>query len=313
LVVGCGADFTTSIGDETTAEDSPLVSTAAVGTSSAPESQSVIALGDIKQVMQVFVQDDPTLDLTVGADDNTSNVVLRAESLLAQACPAVSVQHQPGSTEVSAQLEHCTLQSGLVVSGDVTVSIERRDLEQGGELTVSFNFTELTLGTLAVDGSVLVTTADLKDYPLSADLLITPLGHLKFEGTAEVTVANPPEVTLDGTGEFTKSALTGSTEIGVYDWSCAGVNPSALTVTGLHRVYGQCHADGGTIDVAKAYECTKSIRGQLVSKTVQSDVDLQWSKSSPEDDTISAQLTMKTDEQTRTGAETPVTLPWSCD
>lgn len=314
LALGCGSDSAKEENDPTeTPENPPEVSTSATAESTGPASESVAALADVKQVMQMFVEDDPTLDLSLGAIENAGNVETRLSTVLATACPTVTVQHERGSTEVSANLDDCALESGLSVSGEVSASISRREVGQDAGLTVLFTFTQLTFGDLVVDGSVSVTTTDLTSYPIVADLEMSPLGHLTFGGTAALTVDEPIAVILNGTGQFVDAGSNSAKEVSANGWDCAGGSPSVLTVTNLHRVYGDCHADAGNIDVTRNYACSKVIRSQTVNQTVEAQIAMTWTSSTPADDRINAELTTTMNGQKKTGPSTPVTLPWSCD
>ncbi len=313
LLLGCGSDSTNSGSTASAGEDSPDVSSVETSEASAKEAQSVSTLGDVKQVMQMFVEDDPTLDLSLSALENATNVESRLTSVLATACPTVAVQHERASTEVTAVLDNCSLESGINVSGKVTAAITRRELGPGGELSVAFSFAKLTLGEVVVDGEVMVTTTDLTYYPMTAELQISPLGKLTFAGTAALRVAKPPEATLNGTGEFTSEGSSDANEIATNDWTCTGGTPSLITVVNMHRIYGQCHANAGTLDVKKTYDCSKSVGKQTLKQSVQANVALQWSSMTPTDDVIEAQLTTTINNQKKTGELTAVTLPWSCD
>jgi hypothetical protein len=140
---------------------------------------------------------------------------------------------------------------------------------------------------------------------------MAPLGHLSFTGTAALTVAKPPEVTLNGNGELTSAGATATNEIAANDWTCTGGDPSVITVTNLHRIYRQCHANSGTMDVKKTYVCSKASGKQTLKQSVQAILALKWSSDPPTNDTIQAQLTTTIGDQNKTNEATSVTRPRS--
>lgn len=297
----------------TTAEEALVgaIDTATTAELAAAEVQAVDVVLDLKEVTHAFVEDDPTLDTALSAVENATAIHDQISDVLAEACPSIIPTHSARSASVTVEFDQCTLPGGMTVSGEVSATVERVEVGGGGELVVTFSLTDLAFGAIVVNGTLSVSTQDLTNYPLAADLDVNTLGTLSFDG--EVAVSHEGTAlaaTLDGSGSLEPSeALLGSLPaLTSGAWTCEREGATTFVVGGLHRVFANCYADDGAVSVAQSYECS------LLRQTSQAEVStsLAWNSDTPNSGEISATTRVTTGSQSSTSEPENVEIPWAC-
>jgi hypothetical protein len=219
----------------------------------AREGDAQTALTATKGALHGFLDEDPTLDLAKSAAENAQAIVARVE---AEAPGCAQITHTAGTPTVSVVFSSCALAStGVVVSGTVGLTVSAGS----GQVGVAFTFTQLSVDGYTIDGTASVTTSDVVHYSLKADLTVSSLGHVTFDGTAAMSGSGMGTlaVTLDGTGTYAGTA--GAAPPSDNGWSCTTTG-TTYAVSGLHRMLSACYADGGTATVTRSYGCTKTTK-----------------------------------------------------
>lgn len=239
----------------------------------AHEAGALDQLTYIKAVMNGFIEDDPTLDLTKDAAGNADNIAARVQAETAS-CAGVSVSHADASATVAVDFgAGCTLAtSGAQVSGRASATAT----VGGGKIEVSFAFTDLGVAGYAVDGTALLGTTDLEAYSFDAELSSAAGGHMTFHGSAAVGMTGSAlGVTLDGTGTY--SGNTGaSAPLSGAGFTCTD-HGTTFTLARFHRAFLACYADAGELSVTKTYTCSMELEGQTISLDAGTTCQLAWS------------------------------------
>lgn len=287
---------------------------AAAAELAAAEAEAAEVLLDTKELTHAFIEDDPTLDLAATAAQNATAIYERISTLVATACPTVTPSHSPGTAELQVDFSSCTLPGGLTVEGQVSVTVERKDVNDGlgKELVVTFTLTGVTLGRAEIDGTIVVSTQTLITYPINAELDVSTLGAVSFDGTIAASLeATVFVATLDGEGTLVPNTTLASRlpSVSFGSFTCNRAGDPAFVVTALTRELEQCHADSGTVALTQGYTC--ELRQQSVTATTVT--TLEWDQNTPTSDTVTSTTVTTVGDESTTGEPESVVLPWSCD
>ncbi len=185
----------------------------------APRGSAATTVAAAKAVSSLFVQEDPTLDITKTAGQNADAVALQ---LRASACATANVTHSLGMTTVSVDFGAggCMVNNVGTVSGAVSATVSK----QGGSISVALTFTTLDVNGTTLDGTFSVATSDDTSFTATADLT-DGATHVTFNGIA-VLDSGGGGVTLSGTGLHQTVSYTAS---------------------GVHHSFKGCYADAGSL------------------------------------------------------------------
>lgn len=273
------------------------------------------------QVLSLFVKQDPTLDLDQDACGNGDAVGARVEeaSLSQDAAPCATVQVSCDGSQASveASFDACSVgESGVVVSGDVTATVQKTEVDGAPLITVRLSFTDLTVtrddGTYQLSGEVETRTSDLISYGLTVDLTSEDY-RLTFEGVLaaqENAEGDLRALTLDGAGDVTGPSM----EEDFDSWSCTG-SALAYTIEGFHVSIDQCHADAGILELEEEYTCEATVSARGGTRTLSSTAEVQdvitWDSETPSTGLVHVVTSTTVAGQTTT-KETDVALPDTC-
>jgi hypothetical protein len=191
-------------------------------------------IGSAKGISSLFVAEDPTLDPTKSAGQNTGAI---AAQLMSAAGSCGSVMYVTGQVMVSVNFgAGCSLPPLGNLSGSVTAKVTSMN-----GVTVLLTFSNLGVDGQTLNGTLSLATADGTTFTYRANLNDGSVKVL-FDGT----------LALDGAGGVTADG-TGSID--------TGATPIDLTITGLHHKFGGCYADAGTISESKM---VRSLKGNMV-------------------------------------------------
>jgi hypothetical protein len=214
------------------ADDVDVMAEAADASSRA---SSVTAVASAKAVTALFVQEDPTLDVSRTALANADAV---ATQLTGAVCGTATVTHAAGSATVSVDFgAGCTVPNVGFVAGAASVTISK----QLSRLDLAFTFTTLSVEDKTIDGTLDMSTSDATSFSVTANLT-SGSGDVMFMGYAQLD-ANGAGVTFGGNG------------------MAKGV---AYTASNVHHAFGGCYADAGTVTIGRV---VVGRRGSLVAVT----------------------------------------------
>lgn len=290
------------------------------------EAVSANVMPSVKGVINLFVEEDPTIEPAKTAKDNTTNIINQITKATQGTCNVVTARGTDDPFFSATFPSGCTLTNGMTISGQVKVEVSKVDGADGGlpTVTVKFTFTDLTVNTVVLNGSATISTQDAKTYPMTADMKASTYGSLTFAG--EGSVAASPDAgalnasaKLSGKGTYEKAAApTGDAgvsdaalpgpDLGSNGWACGQKGTSNYVLKDLTRTFKDCYANGGTITVTKDYGCSKKIGPKTVEQTVTTSTLLEWLPTTPTDGKINVTVTTGATK----GQTTSVPLPWKC-
>lgn len=176
---------------------------------------------DVSDTMFDF---DPTLDVTRTAAENAGLIQAHATSQLG-GCGTVSLNNA-AVTVAFGQSPGCTLPSGKVVTGSISLGVSK----QNATLSVM-----VTFSSLAVDGKDLTGTLAFSTTNNTTFDLVANLSSGSTTMNAKLTVVGATgSITADGTVTSTRSAGT-----------------TTLTFTQVYWKKGDCYPSDGSVKVAK--------------------------------------------------------------
>jgi hypothetical protein len=194
-------------------------------------------LAAAKGVTELFVAEDPTIDPAATPEVNADNVFNNLKSSTVP-CAGAMIAHAANTTTVSVDFgAGCSLPVGTL-GGKASATLSK----MAATTTVAFTFTQLTVNGYTFSGTLSASTTTGTSYTLAADLS-QGTNHVTFNGTATLDMTLKG-VTLDGTGT-------------------SGTN-NAITLSGVHHLFGGCYADKGTITLVTT---TRSIGGKSIMVT----------------------------------------------
>ena len=200
---------------------------------------SATSLTNAKAVTELFVKEDPTIDVTKSVTANADAVAAQVKS----ACPGATVTHATGSLQVAVDFGAGCTAGGISASGMVAASLGDHD----GAVELAFTFGPLTVNGRSLTGTASATTPDGVSFTVVEDLLESG-NHITFQGTAALD-GDGKGATLDGNGTWQKSGEA---------------NATPLTLRGVHHAFAGCYADAGTLTLARM---ASGLKGKLVSVT----------------------------------------------
>jgi hypothetical protein len=190
----------------------------------AAHGESATSTASAKATTELFVHEDPTLDMTKSAGQNADAVAAQLTTSVAP-CANAKVTHTTGNVGVSVTFgTDCTI-GGVAYSGTVAATLS------GGAtgLTVAFTFTNLDVNGTTMNGTASETTTDATTFSSSVDLTIDTT-HVTYKGSLALD-SNDLGVTLNGSGTYQK-----------------GSEPSTnYSASGVHHTFGACYADAGSM------------------------------------------------------------------
>jgi hypothetical protein len=278
--IGCSSSEQPA--DEAAGSETPAMDTTGQTKAAAQnEGAGSSALTSLKVSLNSFIEDDPTLDLAKNAAENAAAIEARIKSE-ANACPQATFTRASGSATLDVDFGGgCTLGStGVKVSGKVSATVTAGS----GLVSVAFTFTSFGVDGYTLSGTATVSTTDLKTYKFGANVDVTSVGKVTFDGKAAVAnTGGDASVaiagTLDGTGTYQEASAS---SMGTDGWSCVAKG-TTFTATGLHRVFSQCYADAGSVVAVKEYACTKtSKKGQPLNQTLKTTTTVTFTSSTPQ-------------------------------
>jgi hypothetical protein len=221
-LAACGTSGTTDTVDPT--------SEAPVGGHTAASATTATSA---KGVSELFVQEDPTLDVTASAAQNAQDVQTQVQGKLSTSCPGASVQLDAATATVTVDFgSSCTLPNLGAVSGSVSAAISKPGARQ---VQVAFTFSALQVNGLDVAGTLTASTSDDASFTVNSNLT----------GNADTLVLNGATFTLDSGGGG--ATLSGSATL----TTATMPTPETLKFNAVHHTFGACYADSGSIAITK--------------------------------------------------------------
>ena len=215
------ADMSDGFGETPPADDIDL---AAESTRLGVRGTFATSMNASKAVTELFVKEDPTLDVKRTAAANADAVAQQLHASLAS-CATASITHAPSDVNIALAFHGVCSVGANTFAGGATAKVEKG----AGSITVAFTFTSLMVNGRTIDGTASVTTMD--DTSFAATIDITDgATHATLVGALALD-ASGAGATLDGTGSH----------------SVAASAPVIYTASGVHHVFGACYADGGTL------------------------------------------------------------------
>ncbi len=251
-LAGCGSSSPADAGGTSNpdgGDDAAYVADpAAEAASTAPTAESASGLAGAKTVSELFVHEDPTLDVTKSAGQNADAVAAQIASSTS-GCASAKVTHSSGAVTVSANFgTGCSIDGGSTqISGAANLTVSAAS----GAITVAFTFASLTVDGVTIDGTLTETTHDDSTFSTVANLTVGGQA-VTYDGKLTYN-ASTKTVTIDGSGTYAPASSPGTT------WS--------FTANGVQHVVGGCYADAGTMTVSKP-STTRSGRATTVSETI---------------------------------------------
>jgi hypothetical protein len=182
-----------------------------------------------KSVTELFVHEDPTIDVSSTIGKNADAVATQVKTATA-GCPSATITHTAGTPDVAVSFGASCVINGNTLSGSASAAVSGGS----GTITVTFTFTSLVVNSLSLNGTAKVTTSDGTTYASALDLTTTKM-HMTFSGTLAAD-ATGKAITMNGSGTY---VATGS------------ASTLAFTTAGLHHTIGACYADAGTLSFSK--------------------------------------------------------------
>ncbi len=225
-------------------DDTDGVDDGAEATEAAGHGTSPTALSATKGVAELFVQEDPTIDVSKDAGANADAIAMRLMNSTT-GCATAQVTHTMGMTSVAVDFgAGCALPPLGTVSGAASAMVTRIP-GLNPRVTVAFTFTNLSANGTTLNGSFSVTTMTGTSFTADADLM-TATQHVVFTGSLTLD-PDGKGVTVDGTDTSTVNGIS-----------------TMDALSGVHHAFGGCYADAGTITMAKA---TKTKHGAATNIT----------------------------------------------
>jgi hypothetical protein len=182
-----------------------------------------------KLVTELFVQEDPTIDVSSTIGQNADAVATQVKTATA-GCTSATIAHTAGTPEVTVSFGTSCVINGNTLSGSVSAAVSGGS----GTIAVTFTFTSLVVNSVSVNGTAKVTTSNGTTYASALDLTTTKM-HMTFTGSLAADVTGKA-ITMNGSGTY---LATGSS------------STLAFTTAGLHHTIGACYADAGTLSFSK--------------------------------------------------------------
>jgi hypothetical protein len=182
-----------------------------------------------KSVTELFVQEDPTINVSSTIGQNADAVATQVKTATA-GCTSATITHTAGTPDVTVSFGTSCVINGNTLSGSASAAVSGGS----GTITVAFTFTSLVVNSVSVNGTAKVTTTNGTTYASALDLTTTKM-HMTFNGTLAAD-ASGKAITMNGSGTY---LATGST------------STLAFTTAGLHHTIGACYADAGTLSFSK--------------------------------------------------------------
>lgn len=241
-LAACGSD---SSEDSASTDDSVNLSPELTDASERGVSSTDVS--SAKLTMEVFVQEDPTLDVSKDTGANADSVAAQATTALA-GCASAKVTHASGTATVAVDFgENCTIQ-GVTFAGQASATIAAGS----GQVSVSFTFTSLSVSGHTLSGSATATTSNATTFTTTADLT-SGTRHVTFQGSAST---DPSGVLINGSGTLQSG-------------SSAAL---PFTIDAVHRTRGACYADAGSITTTKT-ATTHSGKSRQVKQVIAFDAN----------------------------------------
>jgi hypothetical protein len=214
----------------------------AEATEAAGHGTSATTLAATKGITELFVQEDPTIDVSKDAPTNADAIAARLMTST-MGCATAKVTHTMGTIMVGVDFgAGCMLPPLGTVSGSATATVTRVP-GPNARITVNLLFTNMAANGTTLNGTCGVSTTTGTSFTVDADLM-TATQHVVFSGALTLD-SNGMGVTVDGTGTSTVNGIS-----------------TTDTLAGVHHGFGGCYADAGTITMAKA---TKTRRGMATN------------------------------------------------
>lgn len=203
-----------------------------------------------KSVAHLFVDDDPTLDVSKSASDNAAAIQQRLATTVQAVCPGATVTRTGDTVTVNFGTA-CVIDPIGTVSGAASVTVTKPTT---GTVKVAFTFTAMQVNGRPLDGTFTATTSNNTSFTATCDLT-SGSKHLVLTTLTLVLDADGKGVKLDGAGTVDQ-----------------GEGPKELTLVAVHHRFGQCFADGGVITQSKT---TTGRSGRTTTSTQKLTFDAQ--------------------------------------
>jgi hypothetical protein len=200
--------------------DDPVDLVAAATAAQQPAGQTDV-IASAKQVAELFVAEDPTIDPTQTAGRNGDLVAARLTARTA-GCAQAMISHTAGDPTVTVDFGMGCTFGPLTVSGQVAATLSK----VGSAIQVAFTFTGFQVNQLDLTGTLTASTSDGANFGYSGALTSSSTAWM-FTGTIAV---DPSGFTIDG-----MNTTSGESGMIVY------------TLDQVHHTNGACYADAGKI------------------------------------------------------------------
>jgi hypothetical protein len=278
------------------------------------DSKALTLLPSVKGIVNLFIEDDPTLTLDAGIYDNATAMSNRLNDTAGNICAVWSVA---SNSVITATFTDCMV-NDLWLSGQVTATVSR---DTSNVLTVSFVLTNVAVNGYEMSGSVVVKAPTITTYPTTMTLALTHVGGLTFDGTGAISIPDSSRLTasVTGSGKVTAPASDAGADAGslrlksvLSGWTCDQVDDPAYVVTGLSRALGACQANGGSATVTRVFDCRHADTIRNPHQTIVSTALLAWRPETPTDSRINVTVGTAIGDASTPGTTELVTLPWTC-
>jgi hypothetical protein len=266
LLGACGKADTTT--------DDPVVDVVTEAQALSDQGGQSTSAAQAKGITELFVQEDPTLDVTQTAQQNAANVEAQVKTTVQTACPGATITLDSATATVTVNFgSACTLPNLGTVSGTVTATVTQPVTHS---IQVAFTFTSLTVNGRSLTGTFTAKTANDSTFTVDASLT---------SGSKSLTLT-AATLTLDADHKGLKIDGSGTVN--------TGTGPQAVSFAGVHHAFSGCYADAGSMTLSKS-TTTKLGKAATVTETI------TFSSSTP----TTGQVTV----QVGTAAATTTTLP----
>lgn len=230
--VGCSSSSPAAISNDSGLTDASAagddagddIDLAAESTNVAEHGASATATASAKATTELFVHEDPTLDVTKTAAQNADAVAAQATASVSS-CASAKVTHATGDVSITVDFgSGCTIKS-VSYSGTVAAKLSAG----AGGITVAFTFTDLDVDGTTLNGTASETTTDDATFSSNVDLTIDTT-HVTYKGSLALD-GDDAGVTLNGSGTYQKGSSPATT----------------YSASNVHHAFGGCYADAGAL------------------------------------------------------------------